>query len=89
MIQCGCSQEKRYLGGDGLNVEKAIREYLIAHGITQAFIARECGWTKQRVNAILTGRQRISANDMGDICEVVGVPYDYFYNAAERAQDSA
>lgn len=73
-----------------LNIEKAIRDYLVAHGITQAFIARKCGWTKQRMNAILSGRQKISVDDMGAICETVGVPYDYFYNAAKRAvQESA
>lgn len=73
-----------------MNIEKAIRDYLVTHGITQAFIARECGWTKQRMNAILIGRQKINAYDMGAICEAVGVPYDYFYNAAERAaKDSA
>ncbi len=73
-----------------MNIEKAIRDYLAAHGTTQAFIAQKCGWTKQRLNAILTGRQKINAYDLGAICDAVGVPYDYFYNATERAaQDSA
>lgn len=73
-----------------MNIEKAIRDYLATHGITQAFIAQKCGWTKQRLNAILIGRQKINAYDLGAICDAVGVPYDYFYNAAEQAtQDSA
>lgn len=80
-----------------MSIEQAIREYLSSNGIKQTFIAERCGWTKQRLNAILTGRQKISADDYGAICEAVGAPYDYFYNAtadrtcgiAERAQDSA
>ena len=35
-----------------MTIELAIRDYLISHGITQAFIARKCGWSKQRTNAI-------------------------------------
>lgn len=69
-----------------MKIEQAIKAYLENHGIKQAFIAERCGWTKQRMNAILTGKQKISVNDYGAICEAVGVPYDYFYN---MAQDSA
>lgn len=73
-----------------MSIEQAIRAYLIDRGITQAFIARKCGWSKQRTNAILTGKQRLKAEDNRRICEAIGVSYDYFYNAAERAaQDSA
>lgn len=69
-----------------MTIELAIRDYLISHGITQAFIARKCGWSKQRTNAILTGKQKLSFEDGLKICDVLGVPYDYFCNVA--AQDS-
>ena len=71
-----------------MSIEQAIRQYLKSRGIKQAFIAEQCGWAKQRMNAILTGKQKISADDYGAICEVVGVPYDYFYNVV-AAKDSA
>ena len=43
-------------GGDGLTGGLIIREYLKDHGITQAFVAQKCGWSRQRTNAILTGK---------------------------------
>ncbi|MEY8385950.1 helix-turn-helix transcriptional regulator [Oscillospiraceae bacterium 38-13] len=49
-------------------------------------MARKCGWSKQRTNAILTGKQKLSFEDGLKICDVLGVPYDYFCNVA--AQDS-
>ena len=72
--------------GEKLTIELAIREYLISHGISQAFVARKCGWSKQRINAILTGKQKITAEEYGRLCDAIGLPYDYFYNAV---QDSA
>lgn len=69
-----------------MTIELAIREYLISNGISQAFVARKCGWSKQRINAILTGKQEIKAGEYGRLCDAVGVPYDYFFIAA--AQDS-
>lgn len=72
-----------------MNVEKAIKEYLVSNGIKQTSVAERCSWTKQRLNAILTGKQKINVDDYGAICEAVGVPYDFFYNAAAEAQDSA
>lgn len=88
MLLCNCGQELRYCnGGETLRIEQAIKEYLKNHGIKQAFVAERCDWTKQRMNAILTGKQKISADDYAAICEAISVPYDYFYNAAAR--DSA
>lgn len=72
-----------------MNIERAIREYLSSHGIKQTFIAERCGWTRQKTNTIVTGRKKITAEECGAISEAVGVPYDYFYNAATTAKDSA
>lgn len=69
-----------------MTIELAIREYLISHGISQAFVARKCGWSKRRINAILTGKQKITAEEYGRLCDAVGVPYDYFFIAV--SQDS-
>ncbi len=71
-----------------MGLEQEIRRYLDNHGIKQAFVAERCGWAKQRLSAILTGKQKISADDYSAICDAVGVPYDYFYNAVARGQDS-
>lgn len=71
-----------------MNIERAIQEYLRSHGIKQVFIAEQCGWTKQKVNSIVTGKRKVTAEDCGAICDAVGVPYDYFYNAVSN-QNSA
>ena len=72
-----------------MSIEQAIREYLESHGIKQTFVSGQCGWTKQKTNAIVTGKKRILADEYGAICEAVGVPYDYFYKIAAAARDSA
>lgn len=71
-----------------MSIELAIRDYLVSHGITQAFVARKCGWSKQRTNAILTGKRKIRGDEIKAVCEAIGVPYDYFFNVV-AAKDSA
>ena len=67
-------------------VSLAIKDYLTAHGIKQSFVAEKCGWSKQKTNCIVNGKQKITADEMRTVCDAVGVPYDYFFIAA--AQDS-
>lgn len=66
-------------GGGILNIGLAIRNYVVDKGIKQTFIAEKCGWSKQKVNRILRGGQKIGADEYGAICEAIGAPYDYFY----------
>ena len=39
-----------------MNVAQAVRDYLTAHGIKQAYLAPKCGWTKQKTSAIVLGK---------------------------------
>ena len=70
-----------------MNIELAIREYLISHGIKQTFVAEQCGWSKQKTNSIMTGKKKITAAEYGAICDAVSEPYDYFFNAISAAQE--
>lgn len=72
-----------------MGIEIVIRQYLEDHGIKQTFVSDQCGWTKQKTNAIVTGKRRITADEYGAICEAVGVPYDYFYNLVAATRNSA
>lgn len=72
-----------------MQLSLAVKDYLTTHGIKQTFIADKCGWSKQKVNCVLNGKQRMTAEDMSDICEAIGLPYGYFYNAVANVQDSA
>lgn len=70
-------------------MELLIRKYLEDHGIKQTFISDRCGWTKQKTHAIVTGKRKITADEYGEVCDAVGVPYDFFFNEAASARDSA
>lgn len=67
-----------------MGIEMAIREYLVGHGIKQSFVAEKCGWSKQKIHSIATGKKKITAEEYGRLCDAVGVPYDYFFAAATR-----
>lgn len=64
-----------------MSIELAIRKYLKDHGIKQSFVAEKCGWSKQKTHTIISGKQKISAEEYGRLCDAVEVPYDYFYRA--------
>lgn len=67
-----------------LSIELAIKKYLADRGIRQSFVSEKCGFTKQKMYAITSGKQKVTADEYGLICEAVGVPYDYFYNAVSE-----
>lgn len=69
-------------------IADAIRRYLHSHGIKQAFIAERCGWSKQKVNSIIWGKRKMTAEEFSLICKVIGAPYELFLGGAV-AQDSA
>ncbi len=71
-----------------MGVAEAVRDYLGENGIKQTHLAERCGWTKQKTNAIVTGRKRMTADEMAVICKAIGLPYAFFYVRAERSEKS-
>lgn len=71
-----------------MDISLSIRNYLKSHGIKQSFVSEGCGWTKQKTSLIVRGRRKITADELAAICDTLGVPYDFFYQAA-TLQDSA
>lgn len=69
-------------------IAPAIRDYLQDHGIKQAFIAEKCGWSKQKTSCIISGKSKMAADDFLAICDVIGVPYDYFNDRQEDRKES-
>lgn len=67
-----------------MDVARAVQEYIKERGIKQSFIADKCGWSKQKTSAIIRGERRMIAEEMANICEAVGVPYDFFYQEASN-----
>lgn len=60
-------------------IQEAISEYLITNGIKQVFLAEKCGWTPQKMSAILNKKQKLEADSYGEICEALNLPYDFFF----------
>lgn len=71
-----------------MSIADAIRSYLRSHGIKQTFIAERCGWSKQKVNSIILGKRKMTAEEFSDICKAIGAPYELFLGGT-AAQDSA
>lgn len=71
-----------------MTIAQSLRDYLLSHGIKQTFVAEKCGWSKQKVNCIVSGKQKMSAEDFSLICKVIGAPYELFLGDA-ASQDSA
>lgn len=59
-------------------IAENIREYLKANGITQEYIAKKTGMTKQAVSSSLCGARKLSADEYVSICEALGVSPNKF-----------
>ena len=71
-----------------MTIAQSLHDYLLSHGIKQTFVAEKCGWSKQKVNCIVSGKQKLSAEDFSLICKVIGAPYELLLGDPS-AQDSA
>ena len=61
------------------NVVKAMNNHLKDRDLDSAQLAAQCGWPESKLTSILNGYQKLNAADYGTLCEVLKVPYDYFY----------
>lgn len=62
-----------------MSIAESVRSYIKERGIKQNFIAEKCGWSKQKTSSIVRGKKKMTAEELANICDAVGVPYDYFY----------
>lgn len=49
-----------------------IKNYLQANDITESELSQRTGFSEKRINSILTGKGRISIDDMDRICKALG-----------------
>lgn len=68
-----------------MDVVKNLTDYLGANGIKQVFVAEKCGWTRQRMNTICSGKQALGMDDYIKICDALGLPYEFFFKTEEAA----
>lgn len=55
-----------------------IKQYLLEHGISQAFVSRTTGIPAPKLNLSLNGRRRLSFDEYERICGTLGVGVDTF-----------
>lgn len=60
-----------------------VRDYLIATGRSQAWLAREMGWNARHVNEVLLGRQVITDQFVDAVCRVLAMPAFLLFDADE------
>ena len=61
-----------------MDVNKKIKQYLKEHGITQAFLERKTGIPHDILSKILSGKRKLSAQELGVISSALGVKADIF-----------
>lgn len=59
-------------------VVRRIPKYLKDHGISNYFIARKTQNTAQKIGRVISGKSELRIRDYEDICDALGVPYEYF-----------
>jgi addiction module HigA family antidote len=60
--------------------EMLLKEFLEPQGITQSKLARHLGWPYSRLNEIINGKRRISADDALAIGEAMGTDPVFWLN---------
>lgn len=61
-----------------MHVYERVREYITSHGIKQTFVARKCGISTSKFNAILSGKRTMYADDLRSICYALNVSPETF-----------
>lgn len=64
-------------------VAPAIRQIIKERGLKQCAVAERAGYTKQRFNAMLTGRKLITDADIYKITAALGVDANALFNRRE------
>ena len=64
-------------------VRQAVFDYIDDHGIKITHVADRGNMTKQKLNLIKRGAQRMSLTDYLTICDALQLPYSYFFEEAK------
>ena len=61
-----------------MEIRQRIKDCINEKGIKQYVIAKKAGLSPKQFSAMLTGRRKIYAEDLGPICAALNVPVDEF-----------
>lgn len=65
-------------GGNNMDCNKKIADYLKDHGISQRFICDKTGLEPEKVSNIMNGKRKITGDELIAICNALGITLDYF-----------
>lgn len=68
----------KFRGGDNMNVNEKLRDYLKERGITQQFVINKTGIERSRFNRIINGQIKITADEISLIAKSLGVSSSIF-----------
>lgn len=68
----------KFEGGDNMNVNEKLRDYLKERGITQQFVINKTGIERSRFNRIINGQIKITAEEISLIAKSLGVSSSKF-----------
>lgn len=74
-------------GSGALPIHQRIKEYLVSKGIKQSFVAKRCGWSKQKTSLLLNGKTKMPVEEFFLICDAIGVSYDFFVKEREKTNE--
>lgn len=60
-------------------ITEAIAAYLADNGIKQIYLAEKTGIGVQALRFSLRGKRRMSVEEYQKVCDVLNLPYDYFF----------
>ncbi len=61
-----------------MNVNEKIKQYLLDHGIKQAFLVEKTGMSKQAISSVLNTNRKLTAEELGKISNALGVSPNIF-----------
>lgn len=61
-------------------VAARMADYISERGIKQKAIANATGMTPQAISETMKGNRSLTADEYGDICAFLRVPYDQFFD---------
>lgn len=62
-------------------VELEVARYIREKGFKQKVVAEKLGISSQVMSNVMAGKRRLTAEEYGNICEFLGVPYSYFFSS--------
>lgn len=61
-----------------MEVNKKLKKYLEENGIKQSFLEEKTGISQEKISNMMTGKRKITADELSKICQALKVSADLF-----------